>query len=200
MYNPVNGLYYGTASGGGANAYGVIFSFNPVNDSEEVLMSFNYSNGSTPMGSLIFSHSDSLLYGLTKNGGNGYGTLFSYNVKTNTEKVVVDLGSAGAAYPNGSLLLVNDTAAPTGLPILVNNNNVSIYPNPSHGEFIIMLQNITDKTHIEIYNMLGQSIYMNNLTQNSTEINLSGQPTGLYLYRVIDGIGENIGSGKLVVE
>jgi len=200
MYNPVNGLYYGTASGGGANSDGLIFSFNPANDSEKVLVNFNYSNGSTPMGDLIFSHSDSLLYGLTKNGGAGYGTLFSYNVKTNTEKVLVDLGNAGAAYPNGSLLLVNDTTAPTGLSTITNKYNIFVYPNPSHGKFVITVPNVPDKARIEIYNMLGQSVYSGDLIRNNTEIDLNGQAAGLYLYRLTDEKGETAGSGKLVVE
>jgi len=51
---------------------------------------------------------------------------------------------------------------------------------------------------------LGEKIYSTILQPNPkgalNEINLKGQPTGLYLYRVVAEKGELIGNGKFIIE
>jgi hypothetical protein len=63
---------------------------------------------------------------------------------------------------------------------------------------------------IEVYNMLGEKVMNETLrpvtegqggqTQGDNKIDLSAQPTGIYLYRVTDEYGQLIGSGKLIKE
>ncbi|MGP8214215.1 MAG: T9SS type A sorting domain-containing protein [Bacteroidia bacterium] len=84
--------------------------------------------------------------------------------------------------------------------IVSNDMRLNLYPNPNNGIFTISLQNINEEPRINIYNMLGQSIYNNKINHTNTTLNLSGQPTGIYLYRVVSEKGENIGSGKVIIE
>lgn len=68
------GNLYGTARGGGANGYGVVFELSNTGSGwqETILHSFDDSDGAEPFGGLIFdSHGN--LYGTTSSGGPGNG-------------------------------------------------------------------------------------------------------------------------------
>ena len=77
---------------------------------------------------------------------------------------------------------------------------VNVFPNPSNGIFTVAKQNINGKVNMIVYNMLGEKIYENKLVQSNTQLNLSGQPAGVYLYRITSETGSYITSGKLVIE
>lgn len=85
-------------------------------------------------------------------------------------------------------------------------NNINLYPNPSNGRFAISVSHseLVSESHsqLQIYNMLGENIYseMLNQIQHDYPINLSMQPTGLYLYRIISAQGEQIATGKFIIE
>ncbi len=68
-----SGWLYGTAPGGDFNA-GVVFKFNPGTLAFKPIHQFATSDGSFPSGSLL--NRGGALYGVTRSGGNGYGTVF----------------------------------------------------------------------------------------------------------------------------
>lgn len=80
--------------------------------------------------------------------------------------------------------------------------SVKVYPNPSHGVFTIEQRAEKESEEIEVYNMLGERIYSSGFLIPNSQflINLTGNPTGIYLYRVISENGELIGTGKLIKE
>lgn len=95
-------LLYGTTAAGGVYNMGTIFSYNPVTDTEIVLFSFDGSDGNQPEGGTLLYATDSLLYASTQTGGtHGIGTVFSFNLKTNTERVVVNYDSSNGYTSNG---------------------------------------------------------------------------------------------------
>lgn len=95
-------------------------------------------------------------------------------------------------------------------PLGVNNFSgvpglVKVYPNPSNGQFTIALSHselVSESQTIEVYNVLGAKVYsaMLNQVQHNYKMNLSNQPNGVYVYRVIDDSGNLVGQGKLVVQ
>ncbi len=91
----------------------------------------------------------------------------------------------------------------TGIVGINEMNNISrkisIFPNPSKGIFNIQLQGINEKTEIHIYNLLGENICNTQINTNTTKIDLTSQPPGTYLYRIVSEKGEAIGSGKLII-
>jgi hypothetical protein len=93
----------------------------------------------------------------------------------------------------------------TGIDQLKSDSaEVEVYPNPSRGVFTINFlgaQNF-EPVQIEIYNVLGEQVYSTNypLTTNHYSLDLSSNPNGIYLYRVIANSGNIIGEGKLVIE
>jgi uncharacterized repeat protein (TIGR03803 family) len=69
----------------------------------------------------------------------------------------------------------------TVIPIVNENNNIVIIPNPSNGIFQLNTQNI-EVSRIIIYNVLGEIIYQ---TENQiSEIDLSVHPKGVYFMEV----------------
>jgi len=82
----------------------------------------------------------------------------------------------------------------------INNNEYSknlfsIYPNPSTGKFNIEFSNQHQITSVEIYNLLGESVFQQ---QNTNEIDLSSAAKGIYFVKVY--AGEKIYTEKIIVE
>lgn len=69
-----SGNVYGTAAGGGANDYGVVFELSLTESGwvETLLHSFDVTDGNKPYGGLIFDSAGNL-YGATSSGGSGSG-------------------------------------------------------------------------------------------------------------------------------
>jgi len=79
-------------------------------------------------------------------------------------------------------------------------DTISIYPNPNFGKFNIQLQNATSNETIHIYNIIGEEIYSTNLNQNSTtEINLAGLRSGVYLYKIATSDTTIAFHGKVII-
>ena len=110
----VGSTVYGTTSQGGTDggADGTIFSYNPSTNDYQVLYSFQggASDGSNPDAGLTLV--GTTLYGTTSSGGSaGDGTIFSFNLNTNVEKVLYSFqgGSSDGAEPLAGLTLVGST-------------------------------------------------------------------------------------------
>ncbi len=85
----------------------------------------------------------------------------------------------------------------------VNDREImSVFPNPSSGMFKFQSETNKKRLVIDVYNVLGEEIYSQALrqTQGDNNIDLSNQPAGIYLYKVLTEKGEFVASGKLVVQ
>jgi hypothetical protein len=100
--------------------------------------------------------------------------------------------------------VVRYLSAPLSVNEISNSKNVAVYPNPSNGRFTIKMDNTFNGNTclIEAYNILGERVYSQILNfQNSTlEINLSGEPSGIYLYRIVDNDSKLLASGKIAIQ
>ena len=80
---------------------------------------------------------------------------------------------------------IDDECASSG--IAENNSfDLEIYPNPAQNELTVKSDNLIDR--IEIYNLVGQRIYIKNSMLNEIKINLSNIESGSYIVRVIDNL------------
>ena len=116
------GTLYGTTSGGGGTAQGVVFSVNTDGTGFAALRSFNGSDGASPQGGLVLA--SNILYGTTGVGGNLYasninggdGVVFQVNTDGTGFAVLKNFsgsdgyGPAGALISAGSVLYGTTTA------------------------------------------------------------------------------------------
>lgn len=96
-----NGKLYGMTSTGGNTSNGVIFSFDPADNTFTVVKNFDGTNGAHPYGSLLQA-SDDKLYGMTLLSNINSGVLFSFDPANNS---YLNLGYLPAGVnPHGSLI------------------------------------------------------------------------------------------------
>jgi hypothetical protein len=78
---------------------------------------------------------------------------------------------------------------------------IQVFPNPNNGKFILAISNINEKCTLEIFNYLGVKVISEPLPQmQNSNINLTEQPNGIYLYRVLKEDSGWAGDGKIVIE
>ena len=126
-----------------------------------------YNGQGNPYGNITLS-ANGTLFGMTNLGGSsGKGCVFR-----------VSSGPTG----------VNDLAAKT-------TGGVSVFPNPSNGKYNIATTAVKEETEMNIYNAMGENVLSERLNkaEANTYLDLSSQPCGVYLYRVITISGNLVG-------
>jgi len=92
---------------------------------------------------------------------------------------------------------------PNGIAEIENNNVVEISPNPSSGIFNFQITSnhqLMANSRIEVYNVLGEKIMTQLSSTTRTTLDLTGQASGVYMYKILSADGNIIANGKLVVE
>ena len=98
------GNLYGTTEGGGPAGVGAVFEIAKGSNTAATLVSFNYTNGAYPTGSLIADAAGDL-YGTTSQGGaNGYGEVFEIAKGSNIATALVSFDVSSGDDPRGSLI------------------------------------------------------------------------------------------------
>ena len=161
-----------------------------VNDCGTGVSSPNYNVTVNPIPAtpVITQHGDTLtssantgnqwyLDGVAITGATGKQHIAVY---TGTYTVVVTLSGCSSAVSNSILVL------PVGITEVSISRTLSVYPNPSKGEFEIKVENGKSEEYtIEIFNNLGASVWkQENVTINgtyTTHIDLQSPPAGVYM-------------------
>ena len=133
---------------------------------------------------------------------NGTTAVFTFTTIGN-KTVTLNADSGSCHLDHSVIVFVNlETACdPTiGIESVSSlSGRVEVFPNPSEGEFDIMLSDFNDADlTITIYSLNGQQVYKNQLTVNGSEIldlDMSHLANGHYLVKVEDG--EGIATQKL---
>jgi hypothetical protein len=158
------------------------------------------------------SFSDSLLGYIGGNSGLLYKTInggSSWTAEASNDTLAIDAlytFDSIAYFTDAKLNIYKNENLLTGIDGKNNSEFlVKVYPNPSRAVFNFQVQYtmVNGQSSVEVYNMMGENIYNKALPQTqgcNSEIDLSNQPEGIYLYRVISESGYTIGSGKLVIQ
>ncbi|HTA83072.1 MAG TPA: T9SS type A sorting domain-containing protein [Bacteroidia bacterium] len=85
-----------------------------------------------------------------------------------------------------------------GINEIVDNNNTVSFPNPATSELTIKTESL-EKGVVKVYDIAGQLIEMDELTNNKTVINTSEYKNGMYFYTLSDSDGNIIGRNKFAV-
>lgn len=89
---------------------------------------------------------------------------------------------------NPKVLSVNNIASA--------KQGIEVFPNPSSGVFVVKSEELRTKSSIEVFNMIGEKVYDGILPQTLSasqagpkgalkQIDLSNQPNGVYLLKVV---------------
>ncbi len=74
-----------------------------------------------------------------------------------------------------------DISSVTGVEQLtVESGQLTIYPNPSSGQFTIKVIGNEINSKLEVYNIVGELVYQTVLSNSQDIIDLSTQPDGMY--------------------
>jgi photosystem II stability/assembly factor-like uncharacterized protein len=142
---------------------------------------------------------------VTYSDGAGWATLESN--MTNIEKIyVVQMtdtlhGWAGSYTTNGATNGMNKyigSNLASIKQIAANNNQVTVYPNPSNGYFNLSLTHSAANTEISVCDMPGNEVYKTTLKENTLNIDLSAMQKGMYLLKLQSGNTSNI--QKLIIQ
>jgi uncharacterized repeat protein (TIGR03803 family) len=141
-----NGLLYGMTWRGGNDDEGVIFSYDLAKDKYAELYDFDGTHGSNPYGNSLIQASNGLLYGMTLHGGAfGYGVIFSFDLATNKESVLVNFNDTNGANPFGSLVQASDGMLYGMTSTDITGNGLVFKYNPLNGhDTVLMIFNSTN--------------------------------------------------------
>ncbi|CAN5439471.1 hypothetical protein BH10BAC1_BH10BAC1_06410 [soil metagenome] len=84
-----------------------------------------------------------------------------------------------------------------GINELSSTSQISIYPNPSSGQF--NFNGLEKGNKIEVFDMTGKIIYEGQASSDFETINISENAKGIYFYRITDE-SKLLGSGKICVK
>lgn len=112
-------------------------------------------------------------------------------------------GTSSPIFPSvASILLIADSGCVSstgGIHDINSNNGLSIYPNPSKGNFTLSSLKTIIRGAVEIYNLIGEKIFEQNIINESKMvINLQNVQSGIYIVKVVDGMKQSI--QKLIVQ
>ncbi|MBI3501361.1 MAG: T9SS type A sorting domain-containing protein [Bacteroidetes bacterium] len=115
-----------------------------------------------------------------------YGQIYYFSVKAED-----GAGLFSSITSSDGQLVLN----PNGVNELNNMETISIYPNPSSGQFTVY--SLQFPVQIQVYNMLGEKIYSSIVNSKLETVNLSAA-NGIYFLKLKSESGEKI--LKLIVE
>lgn len=153
-----NGKLYGLTRYGGTFNLGVLFEYNLSSNSYTKLFDFDGTQfGAAPDNSLLQAPNGKL-YGLTKYGGaNNVGTMFEYEINTNTMVKKIDFDTLNGFNPYTNLIEVNLNST-VDIEEILFSEDIKIFPNPFKESFTLKLGNST-AVNIRILTMGGKEIY-----------------------------------------
>ena len=87
----------------------------------------------------------------------------------------------------GNGMEMGSTSNTTGIKELAGRNEViNVYPNPNKGIFFFSTNIASGNLNAEVYNTLGEKVYSSSHLTNKSAIDISSQPSGIYLLKIID--------------
>ncbi len=105
----------------------------------------------------------------------------NYSLKTDDDTVI--LSSVGDF--NSSELTEMSITAPLAVNDEVLERNITLFPNPTTGAIQIRVKQWTSDLKYEIYNILGQTLKVNEL-QNNEIIDLGNLPSDIYFIKITE--------------
>ena len=85
---------------------------------------------------------------------------------------------------------------PTAVPVVTNDDDINIYPNPAREELNVVYSNTADVKNIAVYNIIGKVMNVYRVSGNSANLNLRNVPAGIYFVRLLNANGGVVATRK----
>jgi hypothetical protein len=124
---------------------------------------------------------------------------FGFMIMLQTEQFYRALLFATSDHPNSAVhpKLEICYASSIGVAEIFGEGQINIYPNPSNGTFAIQFKNSLKNGTIEVFNSLGQQVYVRNISGSAKEVIDLNAAAGIYFVKIFNG--EKIITQKLVI-
>lgn len=166
---------------------------NPLNQTAGLIM-FNFTAGTTDCSSNTIQNNR--VYYLTNAG-----TLLNMQVNSNCGTTTGLDTNISDPTLNASILpqvISKAKAVVTEIDPTPTNTNYKIFPNPVYGESIIVTSENPGNEKISIYNLIGQALINQPITNTRTEINTSKLLAGIYLVMILKD-NKTVETRKIIV-
>jgi hypothetical protein len=101
-------------------------------------------------------------------------------IPSGTQTYIVTGTDASGCQDTAEVTVIVDPC--TGIPVIKGSPLIQAYPNPGNGQFNIVLMHAMK---IEVYDMTGKIIYLDELPSGNKIIDLTNRESGIYLLRAI---------------
>ncbi len=122
----------------------------------------------------------------------------TYNFAAITSNITTSSAKFNFSYSNTTLIDSNLCNSISTARIETFDSNISIKPNPSTGIFNFNI-NLRVSASIEITTLIGQKLFQTKISSNTTAIDLSQYPKGIYFYKLHQNNQMPL-SGRLIIE
>ena len=171
------------------NYFSEVNPLSGVSTKVNVLPLNNYFYNHYLSGSTIDNHTDVFyyasakgkLYGIDINSGN---TVYSHNFGPDHQLLFLESASPISCLSDNILSQTSSL-------------NIEVFPNPASNEIVISLQQNPGQATFEVLDLTGKIILEETLINQSTRLNVSTMPKGLYFWKLI--LPNSVLSDKLVI-
>lgn len=80
-----------------------------------------------------------------------------------------------------------------------NSNAVQLFPNPAAEIINVVVKDLKNKAYLHLFDATGRQISSAQLTANINQISTDGLTNGLYMFRVVNGNGNLVKTGKVLI-
>ncbi len=94
---------------------------------------------------------------------------------------------------------VQNVSICAGIQNINSDNTVRVYPNPNNGIFNVQVNIVNDNSEFVIYNLLGQKVFGQMLTNGNNTMATKGMAKGLYQFVILQN-KTIVNKGQLIIE
>jgi uncharacterized repeat protein (TIGR01451 family) len=154
------------------------------------LMNYSHTNVTTITGNILNVSFPNIMLSDSSSSADSSKGFVQYRVKALSHRTLgTRIYNTGFIYFDYNPAVITNTTVNTYENILgINESNTplsaGVYPNPSNGIFTLKLEGEKNAT-IEVYNVIGEMVWSAKTQNESTLIDLTDQPRGVYVLKVI---------------
>jgi len=177
--------------------------FDPAVGGDTAIFGITFTKNSTLIGGIGPSANNLGYTTGTNNNWNDFTYPITYLNSVNPDSVLIIISSAYQTPVNGSKLYVDNirliyNTSSGVMEEYPGSNMVHTYPNPAYTEINFKVNEKLKGGIIEIYNMNGEKIYVEDINQELQKFQLNHLNNGSYIYRVIKD--NTIHSGNFIIQ